>query len=224
MKNTLILVRHGESLGNVDKETYVRMPDHKVPLTNRGINQAEDVGIYLRKILEISPLKIDKVNIYFSPYERAKNTFKESFKVFGSIFDIPPSLIEEPMIREQEYIQDPEAVKYVSDEIEKMKRKDKFYHRFTGGESFADVDQRIFSFLNFLRAKDVEHSIMFSHNNLIEAMVRRILQIPIEEFKNLSGPQNCEIIVIKNLSEIDTELTTAKNLLKSLEDINRRVK
>jgi type I restriction-modification system DNA methylase subunit len=32
----IFLVRHGESLGNVDETAYQRMPDAKIPLTQRG--------------------------------------------------------------------------------------------------------------------------------------------------------------------------------------------
>jgi hypothetical protein len=31
--------RHAESLGNVDKNTYCNVPDHTVPLTDRGRQQ-----------------------------------------------------------------------------------------------------------------------------------------------------------------------------------------
>ena len=36
----IILIRHGESEGNVDSTVYSRTPDHAVELTSKGIKQA----------------------------------------------------------------------------------------------------------------------------------------------------------------------------------------
>ena len=40
----IILIRHGESLGNIDEVAYTTTPDWKIPLTRRGRAQAADVG------------------------------------------------------------------------------------------------------------------------------------------------------------------------------------
>ena len=40
----LFLVRHGESLGNVDPTAYARIPDNQIPLTEEGKSQAEEAG------------------------------------------------------------------------------------------------------------------------------------------------------------------------------------
>jgi broad specificity phosphatase PhoE len=36
----IVLVRHGESEGNVDKEKYFSIPDYKLNLTDQGRQQA----------------------------------------------------------------------------------------------------------------------------------------------------------------------------------------
>jgi len=48
----IILIRHGESEGNVDKTVYARIPDSLVRLTALGKKQAEDCG---RRIADIIP-------------------------------------------------------------------------------------------------------------------------------------------------------------------------
>lgn len=48
----IILIRHGESEGNVDKTVYARIPDSLVRLTSLGKKQAEDCG---RRIADIIP-------------------------------------------------------------------------------------------------------------------------------------------------------------------------
>ena len=40
----IVLVRHGESEGNVDETIYERVPDHALELTWRGRKQAEATG------------------------------------------------------------------------------------------------------------------------------------------------------------------------------------
>lgn len=40
----IILIRHGESEGNVDKNIYEQKPDYALELTHRGIHQAKEVG------------------------------------------------------------------------------------------------------------------------------------------------------------------------------------
>ena len=46
----IILIRHGESLGNVQESAYEVIPDWKVPLTERGISQAKMAGKKVKNI------------------------------------------------------------------------------------------------------------------------------------------------------------------------------
>jgi phosphohistidine phosphatase SixA len=65
----LILVRHGESLGNKNEEAYESTPDHHIPLTKKGKEQAHELGYRLRALIKNEPLLI-----YCSPYKRTKQT------------------------------------------------------------------------------------------------------------------------------------------------------
>ncbi|MBT4256208.1 MAG: phosphoglycerate mutase family protein, partial [Gammaproteobacteria bacterium] len=47
----IILVRHGESLGNIDKSLYAHTPDHAVPLTKKGRKQAQQAGQDIRQLI-----------------------------------------------------------------------------------------------------------------------------------------------------------------------------
>lgn len=40
----ILLARHGESLGNVDKSEYAKTPDDALPLTSLGAEQARKLG------------------------------------------------------------------------------------------------------------------------------------------------------------------------------------
>jgi hypothetical protein len=47
----IILMRHGESEGNVDPTIYSRKPDNKVELTENGHLQAKEAGKALKKLV-----------------------------------------------------------------------------------------------------------------------------------------------------------------------------
>lgn len=47
----ILLIRHGESLGNFDETTYTHMPDWTIPLTTEGIRQSKELGKKLRTIV-----------------------------------------------------------------------------------------------------------------------------------------------------------------------------
>lgn len=47
----IILVRHGESVGNVNEEAYATTPDWAIPLTENGKNQARHLGSQLEEII-----------------------------------------------------------------------------------------------------------------------------------------------------------------------------
>jgi broad specificity phosphatase PhoE len=65
----IILVRHGESLGNQDEKIYTTLPDWKVPLTPHGHDQSKNAGKSIKTLIEDDPL-----SIYCSPYLRTKQT------------------------------------------------------------------------------------------------------------------------------------------------------
>ena len=46
----ILLVRHGESEGNVDEQAYITIGDSRIGLTEKGWEQAEGTGIFLKKL------------------------------------------------------------------------------------------------------------------------------------------------------------------------------
>lgn len=69
----IILLRHGQSQGNVDDAAYVNTPDWRIPLTEKGQQQASEAGLKLAGMIEPD----GQVFVYYSPYERSKETVKE---------------------------------------------------------------------------------------------------------------------------------------------------
>lgn len=73
----IILVRHGQSEGNVDASVYTREADWRVPLTELGFREAEEAGRKIRELIERSHAAeaADEdtdwaVFFYVSPYTR----------------------------------------------------------------------------------------------------------------------------------------------------------
>ncbi len=91
----IILVRHGESEGNVDYKRYEEIPDYSLKLTSKGVEQAQKAGQEIKKIIGDETL-----SVYVSPFFRTRQTFAEIKKsVQGNI----AREIEDPRIREQEW-------------------------------------------------------------------------------------------------------------------------
>lgn len=95
----IILVRHGESLSNLDKSVHQSTPDHAIPLTEKGWEQAAEAGKKIRSFLDphnvysfIDPNRFIKTYLWQSPYLRTRQTTKQiqdqlRFGCYGSIID-----------------------------------------------------------------------------------------------------------------------------------------
>ena len=183
----IILVRHAQSLGNVDELAYTRIPDHAQPLTELGMRQARAAGAGLRAILGSAP-----VAAYVSPYVRTTHTFE----LLG-LDDLITRMVPEPRLREQDWgnLQDP-----VEQETQKRQRHEfgHFYYRLAHGESGADVDERVASFLSELELRvraDPGHpdtALVVSHGLTMRLLCRRMFGWSVALFESLSNPGHCE--------------------------------
>ena len=91
----IILVRHGESEGNLDRSRYQNTQDFALKLTTAGVEQAKQAGVQIKELLEN-----EKVYAYVSPFFRTRETFKYiSESIDGNI----TKAIEDPRIREQDW-------------------------------------------------------------------------------------------------------------------------
>jgi broad specificity phosphatase PhoE len=183
----IILLRHAQSLGNVDELAYCRIPDHSLPLTALGRRQARNAGPVLREVLGAGPIAA-----YVSPYVRAIHTFE-----LLELGDLVQRVVPEPRLREQDWgnLQDP-----VEQEVQKRKRHEfgHFFYRLAHGESGADVDDRVASFLNELEQRvenDPAHpdiALVVSHGLTMRLLCRRMFSWSIDLFESLSNPDHCD--------------------------------
>lgn len=187
----IILIRHGESTGNANKEVYNTIPDYAVPLTPKGRMQASARGIELKKETGGMPMFF-----YVSPFRRTRETFTEIAKILG-----PENLgyREDPRIREQEW-----HTKINGFDLAQQDDRDKyghFYYRFNGGESCADVYDRVSSFLDtmhrdFEKPNFPKYCGIISHGIAIRVFLMRWLHMTVEEFDLIRNPHNCQAITL----------------------------
>lgn len=183
----IILLRHGESLGNVDELAYTRIPDHAQPLTDTGSAQARAAAEPVGALLGDRPAEA-----YVSPYLRTK----ETFRLLG-VEDRCAHVVYEPRLREQDWgnLQDPDE-----QELEKQRRHEfgHFFYRLPHGESGADVDDRVAAFLSELApaADPLRTVLIVSHGLTIRLLCRRLFGWSIELFESLSNVDTCETRVV----------------------------
>ncbi|MER7482098.1 histidine phosphatase family protein [Streptomyces sp. NPDC126510] len=183
----IVLVRHGESTGNVDDSVYEREPDHALALTGRGRRQAEATGGQLRELFGD-----ERVSVYVSPYRRTHETLR-AFRLDTGLIRVR----EEPRLREQDWgnWQDRDEVR-----LQKAYRDayGHFFYRFAQGESGADVYDRVGGFLEslFRSFEDPEHPpnvLIVTHGLAMRLFCMRWFHWTVAEFESLSNPGNGEV-------------------------------
>lgn len=199
----IILIRHGESEGNVDKTIYTRKPDWKLELTSVGKLQAQNAleayKIIIEKIEEDDyvryHVRADGKNTmaYCSPLVRAVETL-EPFKpiTYKTHYD--------PRIREQEWGNFQQTL---TKEIREERYKfGSFFYRFPFGESGADVYDRISSFFDTMY-RDFEkkefpiNALISTHGLTAKVFLMRWLHWSVEEFEYYDTPDNCQLLIME---------------------------
>lgn len=200
--NRILLIRHGESEGNVDKGRYLTVPDYALPLTPRGIEQAQLAGSELKEIIGS-----ENVYVYVSPFFRTRQTFQY---LQDSIGDNIVKSIEDPRIREQDW----GHLRHPDENEEIIRQRDgfsTFYYRIPDGESGADVYDRVSTFLETLHRdfnkKDYpQNTLIVTHGLTLRLFLMRWFHWPVEEFENLRNPRNCQIVVMQKKADEGYEL------------------
>ncbi len=189
----IILIRHGESQGNLDRNIYETVPDYQLALTDKGKEQALACGEELKQVVGD-----ESCFFYVSPLWRTRETFdniSESFEK-DSI-----ARQEEPRIREQEWGHLKDIAE--CDRIDK-ERDDYgvFYYRIPDGESAADVYDRVSDFFgtlhrDFEKENFPQNCVIVSHGMTIRLFLMRWFYWSVEEFDKLKNPKNCSITILE---------------------------
>lgn len=187
------IIRHAESMGNVDLSVYRQMPDYKVPLTEAGRNQAFQKGIEMAK----SGKRYDL--IYFSPMIRAVDTFDFILKGYDHVQErISLSTTHElqthwePLLREQSWgdITDDQD-RAAKDQ--RRREKGKLEYQFPGGESGWQVIDRSITLLRHLYQQDCKSALLVTHGFTMRALRWCIEGGELEAFEKAVNPANLEL-------------------------------
>ncbi|KAF8387968.1 hypothetical protein HHK36_026634 [Tetracentron sinense] len=203
----IILVRHGESQGNLDGSAYTTTPDYKIPLTPQGLRQARAAGEKIRCVVSDYGNSLNwKVYFYVSPYERTRSTLREIGRSFSRKRII--GVREECRVREQDFgnFQVEERMKVIKETRERFGR---FFFRFPEGESAADVFDRVSGFLESLwrdihmsrlhhdSSSDELNLVIISHGLTSRVFLMKWFKWTVEQFEYLYNPGNCEFQVMQ---------------------------
>jgi len=176
---TLWLVRHGESVGNVAATEADRLGrealeleyrDADTPLSTTGAEQARALGDWLDDRLA----GIDEV--WVSPYERAQQTLAIA------LGDRPARVVIDERLRDRELgildgLTRVGVHRRHPEEAERRRRLGKYYHRPPGGESWADVSLRLRSFLRDAGATPGGTGLIVAHDAVVMLLMSLLLQL-----------------------------------------------
>ena len=190
--NRIILVRHAESEGNLDRRNYQTTPDYALNITEKGRSQSVSVGNDISRIIQG-----ETVHAYVSPYYRTRQTLNEIETVIDA--NIIKS-IEDPRLREQDWghLRHPDANQNIMRERQEFSS---FYYRIQDGESGADVFDRISTFLetlhrDFNKPDYPQNCLIVTHGLTLRLFLMRWFHWSVEEFESLRNPKNCQVVVL----------------------------
>jgi broad specificity phosphatase PhoE len=210
----LQVVRHGESAGNVARDLAEASGlerialDHRdvdVPLSDRGISQAEGLGRYLRDHPDERPELV-----WVSPYVRAQQTAAHALKTAGLAL---PVHVDE-RLREREFgVLDGLTHKGIAaqwpEEAERRKQVGKFYHRPPGGESWTDALLRVRSLVTDLRRDTAGARVMVVAHQVVVSLFRYVIEDLTEaEVLALGEVANCSVTTFAPDERGNMELVT----------------
>ena len=189
----IILVRHGQSLGNADPDHYETTPDYALHLTEQGVVQAQAAG---GQILDL--IGDESVKAYVSPWYRTRQTLESISAVLG---DQVVRSVEDPRIREQEWghLRSVDSMRRL---VQERIEFSPFYYRLPDGESGADVYDRISTFLetlhrDFEKSNFPDNALIVTHGMTLRVFLMRWFHWTVEYFERVRNPENAEVVIME---------------------------
>ena len=172
----LVLVRHGESVGNLAASAAsaeglprldLRYRDPDTPLSDNGVSQAVGLHRHLSGLPEDARPEV----ILTSPYVRAVSTMEHAF---ADLRGTVPTVVDERLRERDLGLFDGMTGRGISEEYPEEARRrgamGKFYYRPPGGESWTDVVLRVRSLLADVRLEHPGRRVwVVSHQAVIMA-------------------------------------------------------
>jgi probable phosphoglycerate mutase len=204
----LVVVRHGESAGNVARDKAeaeeleridIATRDVDVPLSEAGEEQAAALGRWIAE----QPEDARPTVLWVSPYVRAQQTAEIALKTAGLSL---PTVVDE-RLREREFgvldgLTRRGIIAQFPEESERRTRLGKFYHRPPGGESWSDVLLRLRAAIDDVRRDCAGERVLLVAHQVVVLLVRYVVERMTEE----------EILAIDALGDVANCSVTAYRL------------
>lgn len=192
----IILVRHGNSEANNNYDILQNIPDNKIHLSEKGIQQAKEAGKRLKQLLGN-----ESIQFYVSPYARTIETYEN---ILESLKTNLSSCIYSSSLREQEY---GNLQSEMERQFKEQKKVGVYYYRFKNGENGADVHARMSIFLQFLFRRILaidyfkwDNIIIVSHALTIKFFIMAFRNLPVSQFDNIKQLDNGQYLIIEKNS------------------------
>lgn len=202
----IFLIRYGQSIANTGANYIKRIPDHLVPLSEVGKQQAKKAGIWLANYCKKQEVCLEHARIWCSPYLRTRQTCEE----FNASLQIPDvrehiTLVEQQFglfdsIPEEEW-----GILYPREYEEYQRQRQnygKFYARLPLGESPYDVAIRIHQIMGTIHRDYEKHGIdtlfIFTHGTTLRTFLLQWFHYSPEWYHEEKNPKNCWIREIKD--------------------------
>jgi len=191
----VILVRHGESEGNVDPAVYRHKPDNAVELTEAGSQQALEAGKRIKQIVGD-----DRVQLIVSPFQRTLQTARNIEEAIGPQV---AHVMKDPRIREQEF------GNLQGDEFQNMRKEQatvgRYFYRFPTGESGADVHARVKDWWEHCVTQlnlrpgypHVDTVVVVTHGLTMRFILMQLYDWSPNTFQTIWNAKNCEMYVLR---------------------------
>jgi broad specificity phosphatase PhoE len=179
----LILVRHGQSLSNVAfpaadarglLEAEVSGRDAEVPLTEVGAEQAAAVGAWLAGL----PPELVPQVVITSPYLRARETWRIAAQASG--LDLPQPTTDDRLVDrllgDFEMLTRAAIAQRFPDEAARRTAAGEYRYTPPGGESFADIETRLGSFLDDLHREHAGERVIVVAHDAVVLMMRAVIE------------------------------------------------
>ena len=185
----IIFLRHGQAENNTKRILAGRTEG--VPLTKIGIEQAEQIGKYLKPI--------DISAIYSSPIERADNTAKIVAESNSIDYKLDERLTELDMGKFTRMPYDEIFAKH-GNVFLKFYSNDPIISEYNV-ETFPHVQKRVMDMLDYIIKKhDQQNVILVTHMDPIKSVIAKVMDLkPLALFELIIA--NCSLTIIKHHDE-----------------------
>jgi len=205
----ILLNRHGESVGNVDPEEYIKQGDSKVGLTEQGWHQEIRTGGFLGSYYRRAGVT-NWPMIHVSPHQRTLESLSGILHGMGNVFAGEPALHPQSFLVERFFgaisalrFSNGKLPKEMSDGIldlsRRVNRNDSYTAKPPLGESPKETMMAAKLMMETLgrdMAEGKREFLLVTHGAVIQAMVMNWLHVLPQDRDKIGNPGNGDVIEI----------------------------